>query len=69
MIARNRGIKHGSKFEQFAYEKIVPIGARVPQGGALGNGYSAYAYMNADSVDAIKVLMAHGRVSAFFLYP
>lgn len=65
LVTRNRGVKRGGKFQQFAYGKMVPIGARLPQGGAPGDGYAAYAYMKADSVDAIRALMAHGRVSTF----
>lgn len=62
LVTKNKGVRRGGSFQQFAYGKMVPVGARVPQGGAVGDGYAPYAHMTSDSVDAIDALMAHGRV-------
>ena len=65
-VTQNKGVKRGGSFEQFAYGKMVPVGARVPQGGAPGDTYAPYAHMTADDVEAITALMAHGRVRKSF---
>ena len=63
IVTQNKGVKRGGQFQQFAYGKMVPVGARIPQGGAPGDGYGPYGHMSADTVEAIDALMAHGRVS------
>ena len=62
LVTKNKGVRRGGTFQQFAYGKMVPVGARVPQGGAPGDGYAPYAHMTSDTVEAIDALMAHGRV-------
>ncbi|KAI0083768.1 hypothetical protein BDY19DRAFT_998326 [Irpex rosettiformis] len=59
-VTKNTSIKRGNKFQTCATGKMVPIGARIPRGGAVGDGYAAYAHMSAATNDAIDCLMAHG---------
>ena len=66
LVTKNKGVRRGGTFQQFAYGKMVPVGARVSQGDAPGDGYAPYAHMTSDTVEAIDALMAHGRVCSCF---
>ena len=63
VTAQNSGVIRGNTFKQFGYGKMVPIGARMPRGGAAGDDYAPYAHMKSDSAEAISAILAHGRVS------
>ena len=47
VMQQNKGVIRGHSFEQFAYGKMVPKGARMPQGGETGDDYGPYAHMKA----------------------
>lgn len=62
-VTLNDSCKRGNKFQAHATGKMVPIGARIPQGGAVGDGYGPYAHMSAATNEAIDCLMAHALVN------
>ncbi|KAI0087688.1 hypothetical protein BDY19DRAFT_907142 [Irpex rosettiformis] len=61
LVTQNTSVRRGKTFHLQASGKMVPVGARIPQGGAPGDGYAPYAHVKADSIQAINALMAHGR--------
>ena len=63
VVALNKGVIRGKAFRQYAYGKMVPMGARMPQGGATGDDYAPYVHMDASSLEGIRAVLAHGRVS------
>ena len=62
VIEQNKRVIRGNSFEQFAYGKMVPKGARMPRGGEAGDDYGPYAHMKSNSLEALDAIMAHGRV-------
>ncbi|KAG2057198.1 hypothetical protein BDR06DRAFT_969412 [Suillus hirtellus] len=52
-------IKHGSKFSQFEWGRMHPVGSRKPAGGRPGDTYMSYAGMEVTDTAHIKLLFAH----------
>ena len=68
LVAGHKTCKRRDSLQAWALGEMVPIGARAPQGGKPGDGYTAYADMTIQPNDAsaIAALMAHARVSTLF---
>lgn len=62
IVTMNKSVKRGGAFQSTASGKMVPIGSRIPQGGAAEDAYTPYAHMASDTIEAINAMMSHGRV-------
>ncbi|KAI0089515.1 hypothetical protein BDY19DRAFT_993109 [Irpex rosettiformis] len=60
-VTKKASVRRGGTFQLSVSSKMVPVGARIPQGGAAGDGYAPYAHMKTDTIQAIDAMMAHGR--------
>lgn len=69
LVAFHPNCKRGATHQPWAHGKMVPVGARSPQGGKTGDGYTSYKYMTIkdDNTATVAALMAHARVSLFAL--
>jgi len=58
-------VKRGNTHQSWAYGSMVPMGARLPQGGRPGDCYASYPYMSASEVKDIDLMFNHAEVTFF----
>ena len=62
-ISVHSSLLRREKLQMWAYGDIWATGARVPQGGRLGDSYGLYAHHNVSSPEGIRVIFSHAYVS------
>ncbi|KIK37334.1 hypothetical protein CY34DRAFT_776189 [Suillus luteus UH-Slu-Lm8-n1] len=58
-IINHPSVKRGTAFQAYNYGKMIPYGARQPQGGRRGDCYTTYSMLRGDTQEDIKAIFRH----------
>ncbi|KAG2092312.1 uncharacterized protein F5147DRAFT_657719 [Suillus discolor] len=58
-IINHPSVKRGAAFQAYNYGKMIPYGARQPQGGRRGDCYTTYPMLRGDTQEDIKAIFRH----------
>lgn len=61
-------VHRGAAFETWKHGAMVPIGARMAQGGRPGDAFGSYAYMHSETSDQIDTMFNYAEVLFYDIY-